>query len=323
MEQDQFADFAFDDGFVLVVGSAGVDIKAHLHAPHVLGTIQHGHVRNSLGGVARNIAENLARLEVPTYLLTAVGDDEEGQRVITVTEEANVHCDFVREVAGARTGSTVTVLQADNTPHLILSDYAIAEHVNSDYLQQHELMFSLATMVVIDGTLSEEALETLFELAAQYNLRVCADPTTPAYAAKLRPYISQMYLVVPNATETDALCGVPVHIDTDAERPEADAAARELVRLGAEIGVVTLGAHGMVYAHRNGGGFIRAAQVEVVDTTGAGDAFSAAAIFGLLHEVSLDEAMRLGNTAAALTLSTRETVYPHLNQEELYATLAV
>lgn len=323
MEQDHLADFAFDDGFVLVIGSAGIDIKAHAQAPYQPGAAQHGHIRNRLGGVARNIAENLARLEVPTYLLSAVGDDAEGQRVVAQSEAAGVHCDFVRRVDGARTGSAVSVLDAAGTPQIVLTDYEIATHIDSDYLQQHELMFAMATMLVIDATLSEEALETLFELVAQYKLRVCADPTTPANAAKLRPYISQMYLIVPNATETDALCGVPIHIDTDAERPEADQAARELVRLGAEVGVVTLGAHGMIYAHRNGSGFIRAAQVEVVDTSGAGDAFSAAAIFGLLHEVSLDEAMRLGNTAAALALSTVETVYPQLNQEQLYEMLVV
>jgi len=323
MESDHLSDLGTDDGFVLVIGSAGVDIKAQPQSPLTEGTSNPGLVRNSVGGVARNIPENLARLEVSTILLTAVGNDDEGDRVIQVTANAGVNCDFVQRVEDARTGSNVAVVQENGNTYAAVIDYDIAKHIDSDYLQQHELLFSTAAMVVIDAVLTEDTLETLFELTSQYNLRVCADPTNPTFAARFKPHINQLYLVVPNAAETAALCGITVETNGTADRNQSLSVARELVKSGAEIGVVTLGAEGLTYAHSNGSGFIRAAQVEVVDTNGAGDAFSAAVIFGLLNEVSLDEAMRLGANAAALTLSTIETVYPELSQERLYDTLLV
>jgi pseudouridine kinase len=99
--------------------------------------------------------------------------------------------------------------------------------------------------------------------------------------------------------------------------------ARTLVTLGVEIAVVTLGEAGLAYADSNGGGYINALNTQVVDTTGAGDAFTGAMIFGLMNDVPIDEAMRLGITAASLTLQTTETVVPNLSQELLYSHLVV
>lgn len=314
------------EGYVLVVGSAGVDVKGRPPAPFVLETTNLGRVRNSVGGVARNIAENLTRLEVQTILLSAVGDDAEGERVLRASREAGINCDYVRRVPGARTGSNIALLQANGQLHIGISDFEIAASIDSDYILQHELLFAAAALVVIDATLSADALETLFEITARYDLRVCADPTAPAYAGKLADYIPQLYLIVPNAAETRALSAIDIAAaggDVEREQALATQIAQDLLRRGAKIAVVTMGTRGLVYADSSGSGFIRAANVEVTDPTGAGDAFSAGLIFGLLHELELDEAMRLGATAAALTVTHRETVFPMLDIEHLYDALVV
>jgi pseudouridine kinase len=107
------------------------------------------------------------------------------------------------------------------------------------------------------------------------------------------------------------------------DRDSAIKTAQRLVNMGAEIAVVTLGDQGLAYADNSGGGYIRAIHTEVIDTSGAGDAFSGAVIFGLLNNVPVDEAMRLGIAAASLTLASEETVLPTLTQELLYDGLLV
>ncbi len=310
-----------DEGYVLVVGSAGIDVKGHPHHDVQWGVPNMGYVRNSVGGVARNIAENLARLEVPTVLLTALGDDVEGERVLRRCQEIDLlDCSHVRRVPAGRTGTYMALLKPDGELHVAISDFDIMTRLDADYLFDHEQHFARAALIVIDATLSEDALETVFELAKRYDVRVCADPTTPALAGRLCEHIPQLFLVVPNAGETKILCGLetPAH-----DHDSAINTARSLVSMGAKIAVVTLGEQGLAYAHSNGGGFIRARKTEVVDETGAGDAFTGAVIFGLLNEVPIDEAMRLGSTAASLTLESRDTVLPHLSQELLYDTLVV
>jgi pseudouridine kinase len=306
--------------FVLVVGSAGIDVKASTPEELEWETQNQGRVRTSVGGVARNIAENLARLEVKTVLLSAVGNDAMGKRVVKHTKANGVHCEHMRVVEDGRTGAYVALLKPDGELRVAVSDFEVTASVDEAYLRKHERLFARASMIVIDTTLSDSALATVFEFAGRYNVRVCADPTTPAFATKLCAYLDKLFLVTPNAAETKALCGVEVAAH---DRDSALKAARQLVMMGTQIAVVTMGDQGVAYADSSGGGFIRAHQIAVVDATGAGDAFSSAVIFGLLNNVDLDEAMRLGMTAASLTLQSRETVLPELSQDLLYDKLVV
>ena len=302
---------------VLVIGSVLLEISGMPIDPTRRGGRQFGSVRFTVSGVARNIAENLARLEIDATLLAAVGDDDIGEQALRQSRLAGINCDHVLRVDGAGTAcSLVTARSNDEVERL--DDYGIQRYLDSDYLLEHEWLFRGAALIVIDATLTEEALDTLFELAARYEARVCADPTSPLMAARLRKYIDNLYLIVPNASETAALCGLE---EAARERDAAIQTAQQLVHMGATIAVVTLGEQGLAYSDSSGGGFIRAAHADVVDPSGAGDAFSGAVIFGMLNDVPIDEAMRLGVTAASLTLESEKTVLPTLCQELLYEAL--
>jgi pseudouridine kinase len=308
------------DDYVVVIGSAGLDIKARPDQRLAPGISSPGVIRNTVGGVARNIAENLARLEVPTTLLTVLGQDVPGQRVLHSCHRAGINTQSIQQIRGERTGCSLALLDAGGSLHTGINDFAIVERITADYIREHEALLMNAVMIVIDATLNDDAMRTVFEIAEAGNLRVAADPTNPTLAARLCGYLDRLYLVVPNAAETTALCGV-THPAVD--RESALDAARTMVASGVEIAVVTLGDQGLAYAHSGGGGYIKAIHTKVVDTTGAGDAFSGAVIFGLLNGVEIDEAMRLGVTAASLTLQSTRTVLPTLTQELLYSKLMV
>ena len=106
-------------------------------------------------------------------------------------------------------------------------------------------------------------------------------------------------------------------------RESAISAAQGLVAAGVKIAAVTMAEFGVGYASREGSGHVPAINTEIVNQTGAGDAFTAAVIFALLNEIPIDEAIRLGVSAATLTLRTLETVVPHLSLELLYDQLAI
>ncbi|MBL8155961.1 MAG: ribokinase, partial [Anaerolineae bacterium] len=276
-----------DEGYVVVVGSAGIDIKGRPFGELHWESSNIGVVRNSVGGVARNIAENLACLEVPTVLLTALGRDVEGERVFAHCLDHDIDCKHLLMINGARTGTYLSMLKPNGELLTAIGDFDIMHQVNSAYLLENEEVLAESDMVVIDATLDEAALHTLFEIAERHWLRVCADPTTPILAAKIRPYLNQLHLVVPNAIETAVLCDLPGPVR---DREAGIAAARQLVNLGAQIAVVTMGEQGLAYADGSGGGVIRSVTTQVVDSTGAGDALTGAVIFGLLNDVPLDEA---------------------------------
>ncbi len=306
------------DGYVLVIGSAVLEISARPTEVLRMGARQYGHIHSSVSGVARNIAENLARLDIETVLLSAVADDDIGQHLLTHSSLAGIDCSNVMRVNGAHSATSILLYRSEDN-FTRIDDVGIADALDSDYLLEHEWLFERAALIVIDATPSEEALDTIFELAARHETRVCADPTSPLIASRLCAYIPNLYLIVPNASETAALCSLE---EPATERESAIGTAQQLVNMGANIAVVTLGENGLAYADSSGGGYIRAIQTAVVDSSGAGDAFSGAAIFGILNDVPIDEAMRLGVTAASLTLASEDTVLQSLSQELLYDELS-
>lgn len=303
------------EGHVLVIGAAGLDIKGRPHATLEAATSNPGQVRNSFGGVGRNIAENLGRLEVHTVLLTAVGNDAAGDLILAQTAAAGVDVTHVLQVNGYRSGSYMAVLDEHGDLAVAVSDYEIVEQVTPDLLYQQEALFAGARLAVIDLNLTRPTIEAILDLCQTHDLPLCVDPTSPAHAVKIRDHLAKLYMIAPNASETTVLSGldVPAH-DLDG----AVSVARQLTGNGVQIAIVTMGEAGVVYADGSGGGYIEARKTAITDSTGAGDALSAAVIFGLVNDLSLDEAMRLGVVAASLTLRSRESVLPNLSPDLLY-----
>jgi len=305
---------------VVVIGASGMDIKGRANEPLAMGRSNTGVVRSSVGGVARNIAENLARLEVPTILLSAVGQDHSGEYILSRTASTGVDTSLVLRVPDMHTGSYVAVLDESGQLVVAVSEYDCVERIAPAYLQKHRALFAEAGMIAIDANLSARSLTSVFRWAKRYAVPVCADPTSVALAPKLIPHLSDLYMVAPNAAEAAVLCEDPEPPQTSEDAVET---AQRLVSRGVGIAIVTLAEQGLAYADGSSAGHIAALRTTVVDTTGVGDALTAAVIFGLMNDMPLDEAVRLGVSAAALTLRTRETVLPDLSLDRLYDELVV
>jgi pseudouridine kinase len=214
----------------------------------------------------------------------------------------------------------MAVLDPHGALDIAIDDMKIMAAVTPRHLNDRRALFRDACMVVIDANLVPEALETVVRLAKQYDLPLCADPTSTSLAPRLCHHLVDLSLVTPNAFEARALTGIEID---PRDRDGAMTAARRLVALGVDTAIIALAEFGVVYAHGDATGHVPAIQTEVVDATGAGDAMTAAVIFGLLEEIPLDDSVRLGVTAASLTLRSRENVRPDLSLELLYNELVI
>jgi pseudouridine kinase len=175
-------------------------------------------------------------------------------------------------------------------------------------------------MIMFDGSLTEAAMKTVVRLATEYQIPLCADPASARLAYKIRPYLSHLKLLVPNQVEEAELCAV----DFPGFNPTTSLTlARRLVGMGVTTVVITLSDFGLDYATGDEMGYIPPSHTKMVDSTGAGDAVTAAIMFGLLNDLSAIEAIRLGAAAAAVTLQSAETVVPDLSLDMLYDHLIV
>lgn len=305
---------------VLVIGASGLDVVSRVEGELRPGTSNPARIRASFGGVARNVAENLARLGQSARLLSVVGKDRIGEDVLAHTLQAGVDVSHVHSTEKFPTGFYMGVLDGSGYRQFAFDDMRVMRELSESYLLYHADLFEQAAMVFVDANLPEDALAAVFGLAKKYKLPVCADPTSGSLALRLSPYLRQLKMIAPNSVEAGILTGRPFD---PSDSQAAIESARYLVNQGVEAVFVTLAEFGVCYASSETTGHIPALRTSIVDSTGAGDALTAAVIFALVNDIDLDDAARLGLSAAALTLRHPGTVFPDLTLEKLYDELAL
>lgn len=303
---------------VVVIGGANLDLIGRSKSALLAHTSNPGYIRVGPGGVGRNVAENLARLGVPTVLLSAVGDDPPGRQILEVTEARGV--DISRVIVSSDCSSATYLAIVDDQGNLALSidDMEAMKLVTPKYIYAHRRWIKQAGMLVLDANLSPAAMKSALSVAAQAEVPVCVDPVSVTLAPRLKPHLSDFAVIVPNADEAEALCALPAR-----NRFQATAAAQCLISMGVETAVITLAEQGLVYATSEESGYVPAIDIEVVDPTGGGDALTGAVVFGLVNGFPVSEAVRLGVSAATLTLTCTDTVCHYLSLEALYDRLVI
>lgn len=305
---------------VLVIGAAGIDIVSRLKSEINWSTSCPAEIRTSFGGVARNVAENLARLGQPVKLLTVVGEDRNGERLLEHATEAGIDVSNVLRSSKETTSTYVAVINHGGDLHFGMDDMRLINSLTPEYIEQNYALLKESSILFLDMNLPKKTLSKVMSLAKKANLPVCCDPTSKTLARKLIPYISRFRLITPNSSEAGLLCEHDFDIS---DREEALFVAKYLVSQGIEIVILSLAEFGVCYATSETSGYIPAILTEITDPTGAGDALTATVIFALLNEIPLDDAVRLGVSAATLTLRYRGAVVPDLSLEKLYDQLVI
>ncbi|HEX9374049.1 MAG TPA: carbohydrate kinase family protein [Roseiflexaceae bacterium] len=303
---------------VVVVGAACLDVKGRLGEDIVAGTSNPGDVRVSAGGCARNVAENLARLGTPTALLSVVCQDDFGLAIVRQTERSGVNTDHMLIRCEQHSAAYMALLSSQNALLLAVDDTVAIEAITPEYIGDHADLLAGARMVVLDANVPLPSAEALLAICRAAGVPVALDPVAYAPALRYRPLAGAFYLTTPNAVEAQALTGLPV-----AGVDQGALAAKHLVGAGVEIAIITLGHDGLVYATSEASGYVPSIEVEIVDPTGAGDALTAAVVYALLNDIPVDEAVRMGVSAAALALGSADTVRQDLSLESLYAQLVI
>lgn len=296
-----------DQRFVLVLGGANMDITATTDAQPAMGDSNPGRVRTAPGGVARNVAENLARLGHDTRLLSAVGDDLQGRSLLEATQKAGVDVRSCWVLAGEATSTYVSLHGPDGHLEIAVNDMGILERITPDLLAAHADRVRHAATVVVDCNVTEAALAWLF--ANRGNTPVFVDAVSAFKCPRILPWLAQVHTLKVNRQEAQALCGFTLQTDADVER-----ATQWLHTQGVQQVVLSLGARGVYWSDQNADhGWQAAVPGEVVNASGAGDALMAGLVHGFIHQHSLAESIPFALACAALTLQSEHANHPSLS----------
>ena len=299
---------------IVIFGAVFVDIKGYPLDKYIRDGRNVGRVIHTHGGVSRNVAEDIANVELRPTFVSVVDDTGIGTDVIEHLKRHKVNTDYIiRRPEG--TGTWLAVF--DNTGDVIAS---ISSRPDLSALlrvieENGDRLIMDADSVVVEIDIDVAILKRIFALAQKYRKNVYAVVSNMSIAMERRDLLQQTACIVCNAQEAGMLFSED-YTDTQPEELQSILEDR-LERSGIPRMVVTLGAEGAVYAERGGcSGFCGPQHVSVIDTTGAGDAFFSGVTIGLTYGKTLPEACEIGTRLASSVIATRESVCPRFRPEE-------
>ena len=298
---------------VICIGGATVDRKYRTREAVQLRTSNPVTSERSFGGVARNVAENIARLGTKSSLVSILGQDENGQAIRANLMSLDIDTQHVATSRDHATAEYVAVLDPSGDLALGLADMAIFEALTPSFL--HRVWPDLSgSWIFADCNLPSPTLHELIGLARQGSPMLAVDAVSALKVMRLPRDLTGVGLLFLNQDEAQALLGMPGAL------PHELAAA--LLERGAARVVLTLGEAGLIAMDSAGRIRGEAIPVQVVDATGAGDALIAGTLVAMLEGRSLVDSVRMGTVAAALTLESPHSVRPDLSPALLESAMA-
>lgn len=288
--------------FVAGIGGANVDLHGRAAGPIRLRDSNPGRLHLSCGGVMRNILENLARLGVPTAIVSAVGDDGYGRILADSCRQLGMDTGLLRVLPGHRSSCYVSILDDEGDMLVAMSDMAIIKQMGAAFVAEALPVLNQAELVVCDANLSREALEAL---TAGCRRPLLIDPVSTAWAEMMAPLAGRFDTLKPNRMELQALTGCDCSTSAGVEE-----GCGRLLKAGAKRVFVSLGADGLYYQDSQGTRLHAASRPFplLCNATGAGDAAMAGIVWATLRGESPLRTLHCAIAASLCALSAENTI---------------
>ncbi len=303
-----------DSPYVVVVGGANVDIAGRPALPLVPRDSNPGTVRQSHGGVGRNIAHNLALLGVDVRLVTAFGTDAPAAGLMAGCREVGIDIEGSVVVEGGATSTYLYVTDERGEMRVAINDMAILEELTPQRLSSRLDLMRGAAVCLLDANLPEQ---TIRWIADEVNAPLFADPISTAKAPRFAGVLGRLHTMKPNQIEAQGLAGVDGRDGRGAER-----SAQALIEAGLGRAFVSLGEDGLLCAERGRLAYLPRLAGRVVNTTGAGDAMMAGIVWAYLQGLCLEDAGLAGLAASSVAVESDRAVSPQMSEELLRERMA-
>lgn len=278
----------------VVIGGVNLDIGGRPSAQPRLRDSNPGMVERRPGGVGRNIASDLRLLGVQVRLLAAFGGDADSAALLESCREAGIDMGLAQCFPERRCSTYMYVTDESGNMLVAVNDMSVCDCLTPERVEPLLPRLQGAGALVLDANLPEE---TIALLCARVDAPIYADPVSAAKARRLLPALRGLRAIKPNALEAQTLTG-----ESDPER-----AALALLEAGVDRVFVSLGSEGMIAAEA--GKLLRRPCIgaRAVDSTGAGDAATAAIVWAGLRGLDLGQTLEAALRAGALTCESRST----------------
>ena len=300
---------------IVVIGAVFVDIKGYPEAAYIPGGRNVGRVEQIHGGVGRNVAEDIANVELRPTFVSLVDQSGTGLDVVRKLKSHKVNTDYIMTTQDGM-GTWLAVFDSDGDVTASISKRPDLLPIADILDRRGDEIFKDADSVIIEIDMDKEIVKRTFKLAQKYGKKVYAVVANMSIALERRDFLQSIDCFVCNIQEAGILFSDDYSGKTAAEM--VDIIAEKVSAAQIPSMIVTMGGEGAVYATKDGErGFCPARKVEVKDTTGAGDSFCAGVAVGLTYGKTLAESCEIGTRLAASVIVTSENVCPRFRPREL------
>lgn len=304
-------------GYVVGIGAANIDLMGRSRAPLVMEDSNPGFISMSVGGVTHNICENAVKMGAEVKLITAVGDDLYGETIRRECQAAGIDTSDFLVVKGESSSTYLSLHHQTGEMAVALSDMRVLQFLSVEFLKSKESLLSQAGAIVMDTGLPEEILAYITETYGE-TIPIFADPVSTTYARKMQGALRGYHTVKPNLLETEILAGMEIRSKHDLEEAAEKILSQGLLRL-----VVSLGREGVYYRDRDGTALrVKGKPIEqVVNATGAGDAFMGGLLYTFLQGDPIEKALPFAVAASRMAISHRNTINPDISRSAVAAVM--
>lgn len=300
---------------IVVIGAVFVDIKGYPEGIYIPGGRNAGQIEQTHGGVGRNVAEDIANVELRPTFVSLVDKSGTGSDVVKKLKRHKVNTDYIRAVKNGM-GTWLAVFDSNGDVTASISHRPELAPIADILDEEGDEIFRDADSIILEVDMDKEIVKKCFALAKKHNKKIFGLVANMSIALERRDFLQNLDCFVCNRQEA----GMLFYEDYTDKAPEemAQILAQRIRSAHIPSMIVTLGGDGAVYASRGGeNGWCPARKVEVRDTTGAGDAFCSGAAIGLTYGKSMADACRIGTILAASVITTSENVCPRFMPREL------
>jgi pseudouridine kinase len=294
--------------YAVIIGGLNLDLAGLCGDVYRQKDSNLGNITISAGGVGQNIAQNLTRLETPTYLVTVYGDDYFGNILTNECGKNGIHLDYAECIPGANSSTYLYVTDDRGDMVTAINDMAITTKLTPEFLEKRLDFINQAEICILDGNIPQASIEWLAE---HVTAPIFADPVSIAKVGRFENVLDKIDTFKPNELEAEFLTGIKI-----VDKATAQQAAEQLNTRGIKNVFISLGEHGILCARDGQTTFIPILKGNVVSVNGAGDCSMATIAWARFYygdALAVQEVGELTQAAASITVESPASVSPELN----------
>lgn len=302
------------ENYVTVIGGSNMDIQGFPNNPLVMYDSNPGQVDISMGGVGRNIAENLSRLNINTKLISAIGNDLYGNTILSECKNLNIDVNDCLVSDEYSTSIYVSILNNSKDMQLAISHMDIIEKLDESFIHSKHKSIDDSKAIVIDTNLSNEAID--FITRTYSHLPIFVDTVSTAKCLKIKDILDRFEGIKLNKYEAETLSGIKIENLDDVKK-----SCEFFINKGIKNVFITLGGDGVYCANTDKAVHIPGVKINIINATGAGDAFMSGIMYGFMNDLDLEETAKFSVGASILALSHKNTINPNLSVDLINQTI--